>query len=136
MRRAFLYYNVWLQFPGGAAAVSGVVSVGAAANPTLALLKVGQIGNGLIGHQPDIQQAHSNRGENVPSDKAQIQNKEVEFHAPGLLAAKANGLACGERGVSQQVIGSKAIAVSGDDPGEDEQQGPGSRGRSRRRGRS
>ena len=84
--------RLFLQFPGGTG-ISGLISVGAAAQPPLALLKVGQIAQCHVWQQPDTQNPRSERGEKAPADEAEIQDKEGSLHPAGLLTAETDSLA-------------------------------------------
>ena len=63
-------------------------------------------------------------GQQIPADVAQVQGEELGLVAQGLPLAHFQSLHHADIRVLVEVIEGKAVAVSGDDAGDDEEQGP------------
>ena len=98
--------------------------VGSDAGHALDGLKVTDVGLLHVRHDPDRQDTQRQGAQDAPADKAQIQHKQLPFVAPGLGLAHVQRLHHAYAGIFAQVIQGEAVAVAGDNAGDDEQQRP------------
>ena len=90
----------------------------------LDLLEKADVGLGAVGLDPDGEDAQRQAAEDLPAEKAQVQHKNLPLEAGGLGLAHVDGVHHAHLRVLAQVVDGEAVAVGGDDAGNDEQHTP------------